>query len=200
MGRAVDCLIVTAVVTVRIAAIGGVSVDADRQETVSAALVTVVVDDRANVPTLILTEGEKEARRILRQAGVMTEWRQTPASVRGFAVDLIIRSTLTAPRMGRSRFVLGATPETARPCGGSSYVFYDQVIGLSLVERVDTAVVLGAAIAHEMGHLLLRRPGHSAEGLMRAPWNFRDWQQASFGWLLFSPRDAEAVHATIRSC
>jgi hypothetical protein len=199
LAAAVCRLVVIVVVGVRLAAAGDVSIDASRQGQFPIAVVTVVVEDRAHVPAWILDHAEKEASRIYRRAGVTTVWRETAAAVNGFTVELIIMPALTAPRMGRARFVLGATTET-RECGGSSYVFYDQVTGLSIDERIEPAVVLGSAVAHEIGHLVLRRPGHSAEGLMRGPWNLRDWQQASLGWLLFSSRDAETIHAAICSC
>jgi len=40
------------------------------------------------------------------------------------------------------------------------------------VERagIDPGALLGRALAHEVGHLLLRSPGHSPGGLMRAVW------------------------------
>jgi hypothetical protein len=129
LAAAVCRLVVIVVVGVRLAAAGDVSIDASRQGQFPIAVVTVVVEDRAHVPAWILDHAEKEASRIYRRAGVTTVWRETAAAVNGFTVELIIMPALTAPRMGRARFVLGATTET-RECGGSSYVFYDQVTGL----------------------------------------------------------------------
>src|SRR5215471_730719 len=37
-------------------------------------------------------------------------------------------------------------------------------------------------------------------GLMHAPWNATDWAKASLGLLLFTPREREAILATISSC
>jgi predicted Zn-dependent protease len=94
---------------------------------------------------------------------------------------------------------MGAAPATSRDCGGAVYVFYDQVAGFSNVQRMDSALVLGTVIAHEIGHLLLRH-GHSPEGLMRASWDSGDWQRASSGFLLFSPPEPTTIRATISSC
>ncbi|MEO8678861.1 MAG: hypothetical protein ABI665_07435 [Vicinamibacterales bacterium] len=95
---------------------------------------------------------------------------------------------------------MGTAPPTARECGGAIYVFHDRVIEFSNMQRMDPALVLGTVIAHEIGHVLLRRPGHSAEGMMRARWTPSDWERASLGFLLFSPPDAEIMRATISSC
>jgi hypothetical protein len=54
----------------------------------------------------------------------------------------------------------------------------------------DFATVLGRAIAHEIGHLLLGTPDHPKEGLMRARWlqdELRGVRPAHWG---FSTREA----------
>ena len=117
-----------------------------------------------------------------------------------FTVHVIIQANL---RMGGDRttkFLMGAAPETARDCGGTVYVFQDQVAGFANVQRVDAALVMGTVIAHEIGHVLLRERGHSTEGLMRASWDARDWQRAASGFLLFSSRDIATIRAAISSC
>ena len=61
----------------------------------------------------------------------------------------------------------------------------------------DPALVLGTVAAHEVGHVLLRRQGHSTEGLMRASWKPDDWERAASGSLLFSPPERMAVRKRI---
>ena len=50
--------------------------------------------------------------------------------------------------------------------GTIAYVFYDRVDDAATKRRLDTARVLGAAVAHELGHLLLPYGRHSHTGLM----------------------------------
>jgi hypothetical protein len=50
-------------------------------------------------------------------------------------------------------------------------VYCDRTKSVARAAGVDERRVLGYAIAHELGHLLLDTPGHSASGLMRAWWS-----------------------------
>ena len=59
--------------------------------------------------------------------------------------------------------------------------------------RVDTSLLTGRAMAHELGHLLLGTSGHAAAGLMRAFWSdetLRSWSSAD--WELL-PSEVEAI-------
>jgi hypothetical protein len=49
-------------------------------------------------------------------------------------------------------------------------IFDDHVQMVSRRTGVERSELLGRALAHEIGHLLLRAPGHSRTGLMRAVW------------------------------
>lgn len=198
-------------VTVAIGLCSGHSVRAGAQRA-DAFPVIVVVHDRAQVFPRTLDQALKEAARIYRQSGVATEWLADPAGASGsgategrpswhaFTVQLIIQAKLRVARDRTSKFVMGAAPRTTRECGGAVYVFNDEVTGFSNVHRMDAALVMGAVIAHELGHVLLQQKGHSAEGLMRASWDSNDWHRAARGFLLFSSDDAATIRATSSSC
>lgn len=117
-----------------------------------------------------------------------------------FTVRLIIQASLPAAAGTPSRFVLGAAPSLALECGGIVYLFFDQIRAIASAQRVAPALVLGTAVAHEIGHVLLGRRGHSAEGLMPASWKADDWQRATLGLLLFSPVEGETIRNAISSC
>ena len=55
-----------------------------------------------------------------------------------------------------------------------SYFFYNRIAHVSDRNQLDSAALLGAVIAHELGHLLLPAGSHSTRGLMRAGWNRSD--------------------------
>ena len=50
-------------------------------------------------------------------------------------------------------------------------VFVDRVIATAQRLRLNTEVLLGRAIAHELGHLLLNSSAHAKSGLMQAVWS-----------------------------
>jgi hypothetical protein len=52
--------------------------------------------------------------------------------------------------------------------------------------QVSPSVILGHAMAHELGHLLLGTKAHSPGGLMRAHWTREDLANTSKGNLRFS--------------
>jgi hypothetical protein len=92
---------------------------------------------------------------------------------------------------------IGMAPGTATARGQLAYVFYDRVESLS--EYFSTAIgqVLGGAVAHEIGHLLLPYHAHSRSGLMRAAWVSEDFQNLARGWLLFTPEQGALMRARL---
>lgn len=57
--------------------------------------------------------------------------------------------------------------------------------------------LLGCAIAHELGHILLGPNSHSVSGLMRARWDTRELQAAGQHFLSFAPEEAATIRAEI---
>jgi hypothetical protein len=55
--------------------------------------------------------------------------------------------------------------------GDHVVIFYDRVETLGYSFNKGTALLLGYAVAHEIGHVLLGSSDHSAGTLMQAPWN-----------------------------
>jgi hypothetical protein len=81
--------------------------------------------------------------------------------------------------------------------GDSVYatVFRNPLLAMSSGGRWSEAVLLGHAIAHELGHLLLGTSEHLRYGLMAGHWRDTDLDRASFGLLLFSPAEAARMRA-----
>jgi hypothetical protein len=57
--------------------------------------------------------------------------------------------------------------------GSMATIYVDRVEALSHAVDVDRGLLLGRAVAHELGHLLLGTPLHSGFGLMRGYWSVR---------------------------
>jgi hypothetical protein len=76
-------------------------------------------------------------------------------------------------------------------------VFYDRVQRLSQVRQSEPAPILGAAMAHEIGHLMLGSEQHSPTGMMRETWLSSDLSAASQGLLCFSTGEAALMRAEV---
>lgn len=114
----------------------------------------------------------------------------TTAPARGELLIRLVRS----PSQIVARLVLGeALIDTSERTGVLATVFVDRVERIAGLSETDVALLLGRAIAHELGHLLLGTNAHSASGLMRAQWTPADIRRhASADWVL-TREDAAAI-------
>ena len=88
--------------------------------------------------------------------------------------------------------------DTATGRGVLATVFLDRVAWLARLAGSDGNALLGRAIAHEIGHLLLGSTSHSRDGLMRPIWSPRDLRRAQPHDWMFSRADVVALHAARR--
>jgi hypothetical protein len=163
------------------------------------------VSAQGDVPTVIMQRAQREAVWIFEDAGVQVEWidcgfnRRQPdnhASTSAEAINVVIVSRETKALSPISPDVLGAVmrDNDAREVG---WVFFRRIERASEAYALDTGVVLGHAIAHEVGHLLLPRSTHGPSGLMRATWRMDDMRDAGQGHLRFSPAEAAIIRARL---
>ena len=151
-----------------------------------------------------------EADAILRNAGIdviwMDCWFRDCAAVDASprcgqplgANDIVLRfqsGTTSARRrftsMGFS--MIGAGPD--RPY--LSTVFPDVVQSVARGAAIEAHRVLGFAIAHEIGHLLLNTTEHAKAGLMRADWSRNELhRQAASDWR-FLEAEATKMRAAV---
>ena len=109
--------------------------------------------------------------------------------------DPIVARTLSGPRT----LVLGeAFIDTRERTGVLATVFVDHVELIAALSESDAALLLGRAIAHELGHLLLGTNAHSIRGLMRAQWTPADIRRrARADWAL-TTEDAAAIRRRLQ--
>jgi hypothetical protein len=81
--------------------------------------------------------------------------------------------------------------------GGSANIYYECVLRIAHERHQDVARLLAYAMAHEMGHLLLRYPTHAAAGIMRPNWDSDDLRRIAGGSLTFTPIQANAIRAQL---
>ena len=101
--------------------------------------------------------------------------------------------------LSRTPLVLGeAFVDTRQRTGVLATVFADRVELLAGLSETDSALLLGRAIAHEVGHLLLGSNAHSLRGLMCAQWTPADIRRhARTDWEL-TRDDAAAIRKRLQ--
>jgi hypothetical protein len=76
-------------------------------------------------------------------------------------------------------------------------VYLENVQLVARKSGIGSSELLGRAIAHEVGHLLLPGSGHSSSGLMRAPWAYQELMENRREDWVFSPRDGRELRAAL---
>jgi hypothetical protein len=77
--------------------------------------------------------------------------------------------------------------------GTFATVFGDRVKVLADAAGLEPGTVLGRAIAHELGHLLMGNTGHGAEGLMQGTWSVVALKRNPMWQWFFSPLEAHQM-------
>jgi len=162
---------------------------------VAAAMLIVRLYDMYGVAPVDRDAAKATAAAILNEAGVDLRWRDCTDA--GSCVDtlrqpeVVIR--LLAGGESRDTNVLGySLVDVGHRVGTLATVFGDRVADLARLAAVDNGELLGLAMAHEVGHLLLGRAEHARAGLMRAHWTAADLQRrrpADWQW----SRDEQAA-------
>ena len=77
--------------------------------------------------------------------------------------------------------------------GVSATIFQERVESMCRCAGEDLAVMLGHAIAHEIGHVTLASDSHAPNGIMRARWGKADLDQAAKGSLSFTSQQGTEI-------
>ena len=114
--------------------------------------------------------------------------------------ELVVRLVRSArPGPAAAPLVLGeASIDSTARAGVLASVYVDRVERMAGMAETNAASLLGRAIAHEIGHLLLASNAHSAHGLMRARWSSRDLRRDDeLDWVL-TEADAAAIRRRLQ--
>ena len=154
--------------------------------------VVLYLANEAGISPDIVSDARQEVDRIYAQIGVRVIWAEHPT---GSPKDPIIILPPTTGREAGPR-ALGFAVRGANTSGGRlAYVFYDRVEPLARTHQMSDASLLGVAIAHEIGHLLLPYGSHSPRGLMQADWDDRQFVLARARLLRFTAQQAKQIRA-----
>jgi hypothetical protein len=165
-------------------------------------LMTVRVLNPAQVPAKILLDAERAASATFERAGVEIIWvdcgspgacSSEPGPAEYWLHLLRGRPSLL------SRDAFGFAMLTHEPGGDGSYAAMSWPVVRQFADslKMDPGQVLGAGLAHELGHLLLGSRSHSNAGVMAARLSPTQLVHAARGELGFDDRQAEAIRAAI---
>ena len=159
--------------------------------------VLVQVLNRASVSREVLELAQHDVIAIYRDIGVEVVWAETGTETalstsRPLLIQII---TDALPHVSEKAMGVALRGDSAEGSGQFAYVFYGRIRDVGQRSRYPavTAHILGAVMAHEMGHLLLPY-GHSLTGLMRADWSEQEMQGPNFTWLRFTRSQGDLIH------
>jgi hypothetical protein len=150
-----------------------------------------------------------QAEKILREAGIEVSWLNCavrrgapdgPARCQEpLGADLMLRIG-TAPRNDGTHFVSMGFSLVNAADGQAPYlatVYGDLVASVARAAGVDMSVLLGRAMAHEIGHLLLGTNQHAPAGLMRATWSQTELRHDESADWRFQSDEARTMQASL---
>jgi hypothetical protein len=158
---------------------------------------------RAQVPARTAAEAERVAGVIFEKAGVTLRWLDCSGSTacrEPLGPSEIWLQLLDRPPARLSVDALGyalVTHETHNE-GGYAAVSWTAVRHLTESMEADAGAVLGAAMAHELGHLLLESRSHTPDGVMTARLGPAQSVRAARGELRFNDDQGEQIRREVR--
>jgi len=143
-------------------------------------LVTIRFYNTFGLSRDVVAGARSVAHAVLKTAGIDPRWRECRTS-RYEAADrcnnVLSRDELVV-RVVRGPVGLDPSPalgdsfvDTSTGAGVLATVFADRVLAAGSRTGANPVVLLGRAVAHEVGHLLIGTPAHSTRGLMRGQWS-----------------------------
>jgi len=165
----------------------------------SPSAVVLHITDLAALDPGDFGRARTEAQRIFEEAGVRLVWvdiTKGPAARACEGLNLFV--SFLSPFLVQQRIAQGVKASvlgSASPSTGHAFVHTPQVRELAPLRRIDTGVLLGRVIAHEVGHLLLGGRDHSRSGLMTTGME----TDPSGLHVFFSSKEARAVRARLES-
>ena len=173
-----------------------------------AALVTIRIYNYAAVPPAQLADARASADRIFQEAGIALSWVdcRVPGAAGGAACteplddsgEFVLR-LIQSPGAREPRHAALGSSLIDRNTGGGVLMTVDRrlVDAVSGEAGVDRSLVLGRAIAHEIGHLLIGTSRHAPAGLMRALWSQAELRGNRPSDWSFSPDEAAVMKRTL---
>jgi hypothetical protein len=180
----------------------------------ASAKIQIVVYDGAALGQKTLSAAEDLTGKILLTSGLEAQWSAGPTSdlgrlgmdfsppARGACSSPLVPVPLRVQILARA---LAGVPAQmlgfSLPCAVTGFqitMFADHVAKVSQMPLPTFQRVLGYALAHELGHVLLHSAEHDDSGLMKAAWSKSDWQRAAFSIIPFSTGQTRRILGAIQ--
>jgi len=167
--------------------------------------IQVRVYDAGMMPAADQTVALRAAAGVLAAAGIDTTWMHcgldaaagcnAPLAVGELSVRFV---RLPGTPSASGQLQLGySLVDTSAHEGRLATIFVDRVEWLSRQAGAESPVVLGFAVAHEIGHLLLGTNAHGSSGIMRALWSRSELQHANAKDWIFSRDEGVRMRASL---
>jgi len=173
--------------------------------------ILVRVYNYARIPSPILLQAERDAGWIFRKAGVTIDWLECPLSnaqmqtpeacQRELSSTGIVLRILFCAKKAKLRLPKGvfgfAVPAQGAGHAFLASVYYDRLHDVASTHDVYAAEILGPAIAHEIGHLLLPSRKHARAGVLTGEWRKEQVWLATRRGLVFTREECEFIRADV---
>jgi len=169
------------------------------------ATITIGVYDYTRAKPDVLLKAERSAAAILLKAGVEAVWLaclsghgspKNPvcaAPADPTHLTLLIVPDCMSKHLGAVHDDALGFAEVSMGLSRTAWVLYERVRDFALKQQLTDERLLGAVIAHELGHLLLGENAHAAAGLMHGYWPRPELLAIEFGQLVFSDTESRRI-------
>jgi len=160
----------------------------------------------ASLPASKVEQAQKVAAAVFARSGIAVEWltcgrpNETPQEQFACGQEscprhLQVRILSKSLNLKESTFGISYLGEGGE--GFQADIFYAGVAHLEQGRINGSESVLGLAIAHELGHLLLGTDSHAVSGLMRRVWSADDLAAAAKGNLVFTEGESRRLRSRL---
>ena len=137
---------------------------------------------------------------ILTRVGIEPIWRPCPGTVCTEIVtpdEVVVRIVRSGSESPNGSLGYSMIDKSTR-AGTLATIYDDRVHALAAESHLDEGLLLGRAMAHEIGHLLLGTSNHSGFGLMRGRWLSDELQRdRQADWVFTSWERADLRHQLV---
>jgi hypothetical protein len=176
----------------------------NRNAETNAATITLQVYNYAKVNRTTLAAAEKEAARILAEAGVTASWLECPTSheaAKDFPACTLTSSgdyivsvlpNAMADKLRKSSDTFGAAigADSGLP---RANIFYERISDKVGGDTAAVDVLAGRVMAREIGSLLLGVNANSSTGIMKAFWTTDDLSMLARNQMVFTAKQARQM-------
>jgi hypothetical protein len=162
----------------------------------SGAPMTIRLVNAETVPAQVLRQAQAAAASMLSRAGLQVEWvdcaRQPCASISGLWIQFVDQRP---PGLHGETAGYAVVYPAAAGTDGYAVVAWHPVQAAAAELDLDPGPLLGAAMVHEIGHLLLGRNAHARSGVMVPRFRRREMEMAARGELGFTGEQVKQIRA-----